>query len=61
VVDLDDRIAHAEHGLGAAGAALPGLGKLGVGREGHHGLASALRADIGVVGALMEHDAFFAL
>jgi hypothetical protein len=61
VVDLDDAVADPEHGLGAAGAALPGLGNLGVGREGQGRLASALRADVRVVGALMEHDAFFAL
>ena len=61
VVDLDNRVADAADGFGAAGAALPGLGQLGVGREGHNGLASALGADVRVVGALMEHDAILAL
>jgi len=61
VVDLGDGVADATKRFGTAGAALSGFGDVRVSGERHDCLALALSADIGVVRALYEHDAFFAL
>ena len=50
-----------EHQLGAAGAAFPGLGDLGVCREGHGGVTSTRRAGVGELCPLMKYDAVLAL